>query len=58
MVNPLHLHNRGNCMDICEFPFLLAISKIAFQAVKTHTINMLNWTWRPDLVALHMLTAY
>jgi len=45
-------------MDICEFQFLLAIFKIAFQAVKTHTINMLNWTWRPDLVALHMLTAY
>jgi len=30
-------------MDICEFQFLQAILGLAFRAVKTRIINMLNW---------------
>jgi len=25
MVNPFHLHNWGNSLDICEFPFSLKL---------------------------------
>jgi hypothetical protein len=49
MVNPFHLHNCGNSVDICGFAFLLALSRMWCLTINPYTFNGLERV-RPGLL--------